>query len=107
MIGPAGRIDGPQTFTSTGTARNFAYNGPFQPIPKAGTLTSTILIANTGLNVSNLNINLNITDPNDASLALGLMAPDGTMVPLVLRQHRLRAQLHQHHLQRHAGRPTA
>ena len=83
VVGPTGRIDGPQTFPSTGTAKTYAYNGPYQPIPKAGTLTSTILIANTGLNVSSLTVKLNITDPNDSSLALSLVAPDGTTIPLV------------------------
>jgi subtilisin-like proprotein convertase family protein len=83
VIGPTGRIDGPQVFPSTGIAKTFSFNGPFLLIPKSGTLTSTILISSTGLNVSNLSVKVNITDPNDASLALTLVAPDGTMVPLV------------------------
>ena len=83
IVGPTGQINSPQTFPSTGTSKTFAYNGSYQFIPKAGTLTSTILIANTGLTVSNLTVQLDITDPNDQSLQLILVAPDGTMVPLV------------------------
>jgi subtilisin-like proprotein convertase family protein len=83
IVGPAGRIDGRQVFPSTGTSKTFAFNGPFLPIPKSGTLTSTIPISGTGLTVSNLSVKVNITDPNDASLQLTLVAPDGTMVSLV------------------------
>ena len=83
IVGPTGQINTPQTFPSTGTSKTFAFNGSFQLIPKAGTLTSTILIANTGLTVSNLTVQVDITDPNDQSLQLILEAPDGTMVPLV------------------------
>ena len=83
IVGPTGRIDGPQVFPSTGTSRTYAHNGAYQLIPKAGTLTSTIPITGTGLSVSNLSVQVNITDPNDASLALSLVAPDGTTIPLV------------------------
>jgi subtilisin-like proprotein convertase family protein len=83
VVGPTGRIDGPQTFPSTGTSRTFAYGGSFQFIPKSGTLSSTILISNTGLSVSSLTVRVAITDPTNSSLALVLVAPDGTTVPLV------------------------
>jgi subtilisin-like proprotein convertase family protein len=83
IVGPAGPINTPQTFPSTGTSKTFPFNGSFQFIPKAGTLTSSILIANTGLTVSNMNVQVDITDPNDASLQLVLKAPDGTLIPLV------------------------
>ena len=83
ITGPTGRIDGPQTFVSTGTSKNYAYVGAYQLIPKSGTLTSTIPIAGTGLDVSSLTVQVNITDPDDSSLKLTLEAPDGTMVPLV------------------------
>ncbi len=83
IVGPTGRVDGPQVFTSTGTSRTFSYQGQFELIPKAGTLTSMIPISGTGLDVSNLTVQVSITDPNDGSLQLVLVAPDGTMVPLV------------------------
>ena len=84
VVGPTGRIDGPQTFPSTGTSRTYAYPGSYQFIPKSGTLSSTLLISNTGLDVSNLTVQVSITDPNNASLALSLVGPDGTTIPLVL-----------------------
>ena len=83
IVGPTGRIDTPQVFPSTGTSKTFAYNGPALLVPKSGTLTSTIAIGGTGLTVSRLTVQVNIADPNDSSLQLILVAPDGTMVPLV------------------------
>ena len=35
IVGPNGQINSPQTFTSTGIAKNFAYNGSYELIPKA------------------------------------------------------------------------
>ena len=88
--GPTGQINSPQTFVSTGIAKNFAFNGSFQLIPKAPAtgpntgLTSSIIIENTGsLLVSDLTVQVNVTDPNDSSLSLALEAPNGVMVPLV------------------------
>jgi subtilisin-like proprotein convertase family protein len=84
VVGPTGRVDGPHAFPSTGTSKTYAFTGPAQLVPKSGTLASTILIANTGLRVSNVNVHVSITDPNDQNLKLTLVAPDGTQVPLVL-----------------------
>ncbi len=57
-------------------------------IPRgAGTsLDSTLTISNTGLTLSSLTVNLNITDPLDSSLTLTLIAPNGTkkLVPLAV-----------------------
>ena len=84
IVGPTGPINTPQAFPSTGTSRTFAYNGSFLPLPKGGTLSSTILIQNTNLTVSSLNVQVNIADPNDANLKLVLVAPGGiTKIPLV------------------------
>ncbi len=90
ILGPTGQINNPQTFVSTGIAKTFPFNGSFQLIPKASAagpptnLTSSIVISNTGsLVVSNLTVQVSITDPNDQSLSLVLEAPNGAMVPLV------------------------
>jgi subtilisin-like proprotein convertase family protein len=89
ITGPAGPINTPQTFTSTGTSKTYSYDDVPLTIPKAtaqgnGVLSSVIPISGANLNVSSLTVEVNITDPNDASLNLALEAPDGTMVPLVL-----------------------
>jgi subtilisin-like proprotein convertase family protein len=83
IVGPAGPISGPQTFNSSAVARDFASNDVGRAIPQGGTLVSTLPILGTGLSVSVLRVRVNITDPNDSTLALSLVAPDGTTVPLV------------------------
>jgi len=84
ILGPAGPIAGPQAFRSTGISRAFNSADVGRAIPKspAAPLVSTLPIAGAGLSVSRLRVTVNITDPNDSSLTLTLIAPDGTRVPL-------------------------
>ncbi len=86
VLGPAGPITGPRTFTTGGISQvyNASSDQIGKQIPKAvdtttnGTLTSTLPIFNTGLTISSLRVTVNVTDPNDADLTLTLIAPDGT-----------------------------
>ncbi len=83
IIGPAGPITGPQTFNAN-VARTFS-STDLGPI-RRGAATPTVSMLNisaTGLTISNLQVTVNIADPDDSTLALTLIAPDGTMVPLV------------------------
>jgi subtilisin-like proprotein convertase family protein len=87
ILGPAGPIASPQTFASTGVSKTFtAPSTQIGTIPRgAGTsLDSTLTISNTGLTLSSLTVNLNITDPLDSSLTLTLISPNGTKVPLAV-----------------------
>ena len=79
IMGPAGRIDGPQTFTLPSTSQN-------QTIP-AGTgvpLSSTITIPNDNntFPISNLAVQVNITHPADQALTAYLVAPNGNKIQL-------------------------
>ncbi len=86
LLGPAGPISTPQFFASSGTSKSFASTDVGKAIPKAttvrgtttnGSVSSVLPIFNTGLNISSLRVQLNITDPNDSSLVIFLLAPDG------------------------------
>ena len=85
LIGPTGPIGTPRTFTSTGISRTFGSTDVNHPIPTGGGagLSSNLAIFNTGLSVANLGVTVNITDPNDANLALSLVSPGGAVIPLV------------------------
>jgi subtilisin-like proprotein convertase family protein len=52
------------------------------PIPANGTVTSTVTFK-TDIFVNNLTVTVNISDADDTSLTIMLIAPDGTQVPLV------------------------
>jgi subtilisin-like proprotein convertase family protein len=86
LIGPAGPIAGPQTFTSTGISKTFSATtnqiGLLIPRGTGTSLISNLLIGGTGLTLSSLSVTLNITDPQDSSLTLTLISPTGVMVPL-------------------------
>ena len=84
--GPAGPISSPQTFTSTGIAKTFASTNVGLALTKGTPTTSILNIFNTGLTISSLSVIVNVTDPNDQTLSLTLIAPDGTKVPLALNR---------------------
>ena len=77
IMGPAGRIDGPQTFTLPSGSQN-------QAITSAAPLFSTITIPNDNgtFPITNLAVQVNITDPTDSNLSGFLIAPNGNKLLL-------------------------
>jgi subtilisin-like proprotein convertase family protein len=76
--GPAGELIRPTTFTPVASQQNL-------PIPDApgGPLISTMTLTDDGtFRVGDIDVILNITQPRDSDLAVTLIAPDGTRVPL-------------------------
>jgi subtilisin-like proprotein convertase family protein len=88
ITGPAGPIAGPQTFTSAGIFKTFVSNdvgsqGVGLALPASQVTSSTVFIQDTGLNVANLQVKLNITEANDKNLKIDLVSPLGVVVNLV------------------------
>jgi subtilisin-like proprotein convertase family protein len=77
IMGPSGPVVKPYTYPSTTGSQAI-------PVGANGPLISSFFVNDDGtFQISRLNVNLNITHPQDANLTIVLVGPDGTQATLV------------------------